>query len=156
MKKFACIWIFLLLISGCINKRTVYTPKVDNSAEIQIAEAAESISKSLVKLASIQENATPPAKNKKLVNPDSWGLQGTASIDWSGPIEPLVKHICQVSKYTFRKLGQEPRIPIMITINSKNKPLAHILRDVHYLANDKAEIHVDQKKKVIELRYARI
>ncbi|NQY43318.1 MAG: DotD/TraH family lipoprotein, partial [Legionellales bacterium] len=38
----------------------------------------------------------------------------------------------------------------------KNRTLANILRDVHYQANDKAEIRVYQKKKVIELRYATI
>ncbi len=143
-------------MAGCFNTRTVYTPKIDNSAEIQIAEAAESISKAMVKLVSIQQSATPPLKNKKFVNPDAWDMQGTASIDWSGPIEPLVKHISKASKYKFRKLGKEPSVPIIITINSKNRPLAHILRDVHYQANDKAEIRVYQRKKVIELRYATI
>ncbi|NQY43820.1 MAG: DotD/TraH family lipoprotein, partial [Legionellales bacterium] len=120
MKKF--IWIYVLLLTGCFNQRTVYTPPIDNSAEIQIAEAAESVSKSLVKLVSIQQSATPPIREKKFVNPDAWDMQSTASIDWSGPIAPLVKHIAKASSYKFRSLGKEPSVPIIITISSKNRP----------------------------------
>ncbi len=155
MKTFTIIGI-LLLLSGCINQRTPYkAADKENRAEIQLAEAASSVSHSLVQLAKIQETATPPQKEEKFVNPDTWGMQGTASIDWSGPIAPLVEHIAKAGNYKFRKIGKEPSVPIIITLNTKNSPLAMILRDVHYQANSKAQIRVYQKKQVIELRYAR-
>lgn len=143
-----------LLLSGCINQKKIYEPQISSSAEIQLAEAAASISSSLVTLAKTQEHASKP-KNKKYVNPDAWGMQGTASIDWSGPIGPLVEHLAKASSYKFRQLGKEPSVPVMVYINAKDQPLAHILRDVHYQANAKADIRVYQTKKVIELRYAR-
>lgn len=82
-------------------------------------------------------------------------MQGIASIDWSGPIGALVEHIAKAGNYKYRTLGTEPTIPVIITLNSKDKSLALILRDVHYQANGKAQIRVYKKKKVIELRYAR-
>ena len=149
---FFCI--LFISLNGCMNKRPPYQAQAPHHAEVQLAEAANTISNSLVQLAKIQAAATPPAPGKKLVNPNSWGMQGIASIDWSGPIAPIVKHIAKASGYKVRLMGQEPTVPIIITLNTKDIPLATILRDVHYQANNKADIRVSKKHKVIELRYA--
>jgi defect-in-organelle-trafficking protein DotD len=126
-----------------------------NEAEIILAEAANATSSSTVELAKIQSAATPI--NKKDLNIlDAEELQGTASIDWSGPIEPLVKHIASLCQYKFIRLGNEPAIPIIVTLNMQNASIASILQNVAYLAGKKAYIRVDQHKNIIELRYGRI
>lgn len=155
MKKLLITGITLLLTTGCSNKREVYQPQSSNSAEIQIAQAAEVISNSLIELSAIEKQALPHHKKNDFVNPNAKGMQETASIDWSGPIGPVVEHIAKASNYKVRVLGKEPTLPIIITINSKNMPLAHILRDIHYQAKEQADIRVYQKNKIIELRYAK-
>lgn len=145
----------LVLLSGCGMNRVPYPTESKNNAQVKIAEAAEVISHSFVELSRIQEASTPPHRGKVLPDPDTFGMQGTASIDWAGPIEPLVKNIANASRYKLRVMGHRPSIPVVVSINTKNTPLAHILRDVDYMAGKRASIKVFPKRRVIELRYAR-
>lgn len=144
----------LVLFAGC-TRRIKSPPPHSDDATIKLAEAATSVSNSLKKLARIQAAATPPVKGKHLPDPNTSGMTGIASIDWAGPIGPLVTKIAQASKYKVRVLGKTPAIPIIVSVNAKNTPLASILRDVDYQAGKRAHIVVYPHKRVIELRYNR-
>ena len=61
-------------------------------AMTQLAEAATSVSQSLNTLAAIQKARTP-AYQKRLPNPATYGMTDIVSLDWSGPVEPLLKII---------------------------------------------------------------
>lgn len=150
----------LSLLIGCSRQHTTHltmsphhTARPSVHTSVKISEAAESISESLVALASIQKTATPP-KHKTLTDPNIYDMQGIASIDWSGPIEPLVRQIANASHYRMRVLGKAPAIPIILTIRADRQPLAQILRNIDYMAGKKANIAIDPAKKIIELRYA--
>lgn len=151
----AVILIASAALSACVaNKKPPADSTVDK-ATVKLAEAANSVSHSLNELARIQAVATPAVREAAEV-PQTLELTNRASVDWSGPIGPLVERIAHVSNYKVRVLGTEPAIPVLVSINAHDARLADILRDASFQAGHKAEIRVFAKVKTIELRYAKV
>ena len=147
-----------LLFSACAVKTTRDKKPPQNrpstDASIKLAEAANSVSRSLIELARIEKEARP-SKQKHLVDINSYNLQARASIDWSGPIEEIMNRLAKASFYRLRVLGNSPAIPVLININSQDQQLADIFRNIDYLAGDKANVLIYTKSKIVELRYAK-
>ncbi|MDQ2994373.1 MAG: DotD/TraH family lipoprotein, partial [Pseudomonadota bacterium] len=76
-----------------------------------------------------------------------------ASIDWTGPVEPLVRRIAMASNYRVRIMGPRPAIPIIVQVSTQDVPLMDILRDVTYQAQKNADIVLYPSTHIIELRY---
>ena len=151
------MFIVLALLTSCggtFRKPPVNNPSDD--ATIKLAEAAVSVSDSMLEMARIEKVITPPSKDNTLTIPNAYNLQARASVDWSGPIEELTARIAKASHFRLRVLGKSPSIPILIGLNAKDKSLAEILRDIDYQAGKKADIHVYPNSQVVELRYAKI
>lgn len=129
-------------------------PQSNDTAAIQLAEAARSVSQSLNELKTIEKASNPPVK--PLPYPTSSGLEKiTASVDWSGPIEPLLKRIAKLANYKLEVIGHHPAIPVLVTISSQNTPLSYIVRNADLQAGVKANIAVYPGIQTIELRYAK-
>ncbi len=146
-----------LLLAGCTSMSAKKQSVADDNdpAAIQLAEAASSVSESLANLSAIERATTPLTMYKVLPNPDAYGMSGAVSVDWSGPVAPLVQKIATISGYQFRALGVPPAIPVIVTISAKDTPLAYVLRDADFQCGKKASILVYPGTRVIELRYAR-
>ena len=146
-----------LLLSACTSMTTKKPPRnaPSDDATIQLSESAHAVSDSLSELAEI-EAATLPPQNKALPQPFDYSLQTRASLDWSGPIEPLVAKIAAAAHYQIRVLGHEPAVPVLISIAAEEKTLGEILRDADFQAGEKAHIVVYSPQKIIELRYAKV
>ncbi len=129
------------------------SPRID-PAEVKLAEAADSVSKSLQSLAENQQAINPKPKQYNAPDPSDYGMSNLTSMNWSGPIEPLVTQIAKASGYQLRVSGVSPAIPVLVSINAKNIPLGQILRDAGYQCGDRADIVVFPRSKVIELLYA--
>ena len=154
--KYSLLLLISIGLAGCaskINRPVAVAPS--DKATIKLAEAAKAVSHSLDELARIQAIATPPAKGAKLPDPESYGLEQRVSIDWAGPITPVLRNIAKAGGYKLRILGTEPATAIIISIMAKNAPLGDILRDVAFQAGHKADVKVYPKSRVIELRYAK-
>lgn len=150
------MFIISALLTGCVH--TFKKPPVNNpsdDATIKLAEAAVSVSDSMLEMARIEKEITPPNKDNTLTIPNAYNLQARASVDWSGPIEELTARIAKASHFKLRVLGNSPSIPILISISVKDQSLAEILRDIDYQSGKKAYIHVYSNSQVIELRYAK-
>ena len=155
--KFVMMCILSALVTGCATgykKPPVNNPSDD--ASIKLAEAAVSVSDSMLEMAKVQKVITPPNKDNTMTIPNAYNMQARASVDWSGPIEELTDRIAKASHYKLRVLGKVPSVPILISLNLKDQSLAEILRDIDYQAGIKANIHVYPNSQVIELRYAKI
>ncbi|MBT4884662.1 MAG: DotD/TraH family lipoprotein, partial [Legionellales bacterium] len=99
----------------------------------QLAESAASVSNSLNKLAQIEMAATPESKfNKESAFNKVSGMNEISSIDWNGPIDPIVTKIAKAGKHKYRTLGKAPSIPVIVDLHMKNVPLADILRNITY------------------------
>lgn len=80
------------------------------------------------------------------------GLERQASIDWNGPIEPLIRQIARDAGYGFRVVGRSPAIDVSVAIvSTQPTPLGFILRDVGHQAGDRAGVVLNGDH--IEIRY---
>ncbi len=150
--RYVFIFIFGLILAGCTPPPE--PPPPDNSGA-SLAEASYSISRSLVDLAATAQAAHPMPCIAPSPNPAAYGMGGLATIDWSGPIEPVIAQIARVSNYHLRVLGTEPAIPVLVTVYDKNMMIADILRDIGYQGGRRAAVVVFPESRVIELRYAK-
>ena len=153
--KLVVLFISILLISGCTNttsKRPPYNDPSDD-ASIKLAEAADSVSNSMMQMAKTEKILTPPQVDNTATIPNTNNLNQHASVDWSGPIGELTQRIAEAAHYKLRVLGNEPAIPVLISLNLKDYSLGDILRNIDYQAGNKASIHVYPNHKVVELRY---
>lgn len=155
-KKLIISALISVLLAGCATttykKPPVNAPSDD--ASIKLAEAANSVSDSMMQMARIEKVITPPSKDNTMTIPNAYNLQTRASVDWSGPIAELTQRIATAAHFHLRILGQTPSVPILISLDLKDQSLAEILRNIDYQAGKKAYIHVYPNSQVVELRYA--
>lgn len=151
------MFIVSAMLVGCAG--TLRKPPVNNpsdDATIKLAEAAVSVSDSMLEMARIEKVIIPPSKDNTLTIPNAYNMQARASVDWSGPIEELTARIAKAAHFKLRVLGQVPAVPVLISLSIKDVSLAELLRDIDYQAGRKADIHVYPNSQVVELRYAKI
>ena len=151
------MFIIAALLTSCggtFRKPPVNNPSDD--ATIKLAEAAVSVSDSMLEIARIEKVIIPPHKDNTLTIPNAYNLQARASVDWSGPIEELTMRIAKAAHFRLRVLGRVPSVPVLISLSVKDKSLAEVLRDIDYQAGIKANINVYPNSQVVELRYAKI
>ncbi len=125
----------------------------DVQSQEQVAEAATAIGQSLQELSAVQMTVHPPQQLRKPYDPHAIGMDKMASIDWTGPVQPVLKKIAQATNYHLRVIGRKPALPVLISLNVKNKPIADILRNITYQVVMKANIAIYPKSRTIELRY---
>lgn len=157
-----------ILIAGCtqspprqqVNLHYVPVNKVpaeanNQDAQLQIAEAASSVGKSLQQLSAMQMAIAPKVEVPD-IDPKTTGMTQVASLDWYGPVLPLLEQIGKATGYQVKVLGNEPAIPIIISMSVNSQVMADILRNVAYQAHNKATISVNPAKRTIELQYIRV
>lgn len=125
----------------------------DKRSQAMLAETATSVNQSLQQLSAIQMATHPDVRMQDPADPVALNMAQQTSLDWTGPVEPLLQKIAEASGYTVRVLGPRPAIPVIVIINANNQPLATILRDTTYQIAQKARVQVYPKTKIIELRY---
>ena len=157
-KKLLLLFLASALLAGCVG--TLYKKPPNNNpsddASIKLAEAASSVSDSMLQMARVEKVIRPPSKDHTLTIPNAYNLQARASVDWSGPIEELTARIAKAAHFRLRILGKPPALPVLISLDVQDESLAEILRNIDYQAGKKANIHVYPNNQVIELRYAKI
>lgn len=152
--KIALIICLTFILSACAIPKPPPGYTISKS-EASLAEASYSVSRSVVELAEVAQAAHPLPNLTPPPSPASYGMAGITTVDWSGPVEPLLKQIARVSNYRVRRLGTPPAIPVIVTIYSKNVMLGDILRDVGYQCGRRASVIVFPAARVIEIRYAK-
>ena len=146
-----------ILITGCASGVIYKKPPSNNpsdDASIKLAEAANSVSDSMIDMARVEKIITPPNKDNTLTIPNAYNLQTRASVDWSGPIAEVTNRVARAAHFRLRVLGPTPAVPRLISLDLKDQSLAEILRNIDYQAGKKAYIHVYPNSQVVELRYA--
>lgn len=155
-----------LLLSGCGDSTPISRLQVqymttnaapimttDAKAQAQLAQASASIDQSAQQDASIQLATHPAAKVAPGLDPATTHMTQISSLNWYGPLQPLLGKIANTAGYTLRVLGDAPATPILIVINVQDEPLANILQNAIYQAAGKATVNVYPNTKIIELRY---
>lgn len=151
---YSCCLLLCMIQAACTTPKPPPGYSV-NKSEASLAEASYSVSRSLVDLAETAEAAHPLPNLMPPPNPNAYGMGGFSTIDWSGPVEPLIRQIAIATDYRLRILGTPPAIPVMVAIFTKNEMLGDILRDISYQCGRRATVVVYPESRVIELRYAK-
>lgn len=126
----------------------------DHRAYVALAESASSVSQSLTHLAQTEQAANPPRSVSTPPSPASYGMGMRASIDWNGPVRPVVQQLTNAANYKLRVLGKAPAVPIIVSVSAKNASVGNILRDIGYQSKKRAKIVVFPSTHTVELRYA--
>lgn len=132
---------------------TINAPSDD--AGVSLAEAARSVSQSLNELKALEKASNPPTKALPYPTASSHLDKIVASVDWSGPVEPLLKRIAKLAGYRFVVIGRTPTIPILVTISAQNTPLSDIVRNIDLQSGQRASIAIYPGVRTLELRYAK-
>lgn len=151
-----CLLLFIGLTGCACDPVQQNCPSIEpqEAATVQLAQAAASISQSLTELSAIQQANTPTPRVYLPITRAS-EMANLVSLDFAGPVGPLVDRVGCMTHYRVRKIGVPPSIPIIISINVHNKPLADVVRDIAFQCGTRACIVVYSNKRIIELRYLR-
>ena len=136
-----------------VTANSIPTSATDGAAEEQVAEAATAVGHSLQQLSAMQLATHPGKKLARPFSAKAAGMGQLASVDWTGPAEPLLKKIAKATNYHVRVIGNAPAIPVLISIHMRNQPVAAILRNLTYQVVTKASVAVYPRSRTIELRY---
>lgn len=125
---------------------------IDKNAQAQLAEAAVAVGRSLNQLSALKMAIHPHAKMPAPLNAQAIGMTQISSVNWTGPLLPLLKKIASASGYTLNVIGH-PATPVIVTLSESNVPLASILHDAVLQASTRTTITVYPNKKTIQLLY---
>jgi defect in organelle trafficking protein DotD len=156
MKKYLFLLTVLLLVS-CQNlapqphKQKQLTQA--DPAAVDTAQAAVSISHSLSELGLVQRNEQGMLKRESEQSDLPQVLSRLVSIDWAGPVEPLIKQLAEGTQLRVKVLGSEPAIPVMVSLRKRDTSVYLILQDLRGQIGNRAEIMVYPSSGVIELHY---
>lgn len=153
IKNLALCLAFILALSACSSPAPKTYDPTENEASL--AEASYSVSRSMVDLSETAQAAHPLPKLAPPPSPASYGMGMPTSVDWSGPVEPLLRQVAKTADYRVRVLGTPPAIPVIVTIYARNHMLGDVLRDIGYQSGRRASVVVFPESRVIELRYAK-
>jgi len=139
---------------GCASQKSAAPPGT-NPTDASLAEASYSVSRAISSLSETAQAAHPLPDMPPQPNPADYGMGGLTSVDWSGPVQPLLREIARSTSYRLRVLGPEPGIPVMVSVYDKNMKIGEVLRNIAYQCGRRATVAVYPEEQVIELRYAK-
>ncbi len=152
--KVSIVIFITLCLCACASPKPPHSYDVSKT-EASLAEASFAVSRSVVDLAETAQASHPLPNLAPPPSPATYGMAGLTSIDWSGPIEPLVRQVARASNYRMVVLGTPPAIPVLVTVNAKNVMLGDVLRDIGYQGGRRATVTVFPGSRVIQLCYAK-
>ena len=150
--RFAVIILLVSLLTACAKPQP--EPRLDQPSA-SLAEASYAVSRSLADLSEVAQAASPAPSSVPMPSPEAYGMSGLTTVNWSGPVEPIVRQIAKSTGYKLRVLGKPPAIPVLVSVYDRNMPIADILRDVGFQCGRRATVVVYPQTNIVELRYAR-
>lgn len=165
MKRSAICIGFVAILFGCTpideqapdkeGGRIVIKPEVsDESSDTEgaIAEAARSATKSLETLAKLQY-ATQEKLDDSYKQEFSIELSGLASVEYTGPCEPLLNQIAKTAGIKISKVGNPTATSIIISVSANSAPLSEIVQNIAYQIQSHARLSFNSETKTLEIIY---
>jgi len=123
--------------------------------EATLSRAVEKAAHAQEQLARLEQVRTPRISSQwvdfKDVPPK---LRKPLSLNWQGPLEPVVRKIAEKINYKVVVIGKLPVISPVISCDVQAKPAVLLLREIGHQARGKADLHIHPLSKTIEVRYA--
>ena len=152
MQKLLFIIPISTLLIGCAPKTTYRVSDIEH----QLTKSALSVEDSLRTLAATQEVYAKNAINTDILITPEGGMGALASLDWSGPIEPLLEKVGEMTRYRVKVFGPVPSVPVVVTLSARERMVADILKDAGLQAGKRANLVVYPTNRIIELRYSAV
>lgn len=154
----ACLLSVVLLLSACSSNRGFDndTPQLvaePDSVSAMLADAADRVASSLEKLAAVEYQRSPGVAVAPVADAPV-ELRRAITVNWVGPVEPIVETLANRSSYNFIVLGSPPPVPIVVSLDVENMPVVDVLRDIGLQMGVRGDIRVDGKNKTVEIQYA--
>lgn len=149
-----CILLLLgtaLGLSGC--QLGMVTPSDKEASLIELSESANTIASELTQFADTEADLNAVKVNPYKKDLTYYQMHQLTSIDWSGPVEPLLRRLAYASHYQLRVLGNVPAIPPIVTIHKRNAMVGDLVYDAALQVRYVAAITVFPQSQVIELSY---
>ncbi len=157
--------LLVLAVTGCSSVKssrpvdqTVVSADFGNTpSEVEIsarlAEAAQRTATAVETLASIEQARTPELYTPVVsdVPPE---LRLLITMQWRGPWENALSVMAERVKYKFRVIGKAPATPIVVLVDAKQQPFVDVMRNIGLQGAGRADLVLDSRNKVVEVRYA--
>ena len=153
----------LVFITGCSSfsgssshKFSAGSPQIvasPDTVSTMLAESADRASSALEALAAVERARTPAASMSPISDVPA-ELRRSITVNWVGPIEPIAKTLADRAGYGFLVLGNEPAIPVVVSIDAENQRVVDVLRDVGLQLGMRGDVKVDAQARMVEIYYA--
>ena len=156
-KKFGALSAVLLLMA-CTPPMKTEEPQLVASPDrisLMLAEAADRSSRAMETLAAIEQYQRPAAKVAPITGAPT-ELRRAVTLTWVGPVEQISKKLSEHAGYSFMALGDQPPVPIVVSLNVENRQVIDVLRDIGLQMGTRADIKVDGTRKLVELQYSSV
>lgn len=129
-------------------------PTDESNLEALLKETASAIDISYRTLAEAKsKGVSKKMLDTQTLNTVEAGLGELINLDWSGPIEPVLQKLSNMTNYNLKVIGKRPAIPVLVTLVKEGETVADTIKDANLQANNRANIIVYPKERIIELRY---
>lgn len=156
--KNASVLVVSILVAGCAAREVPPITVSPSHVDHKVAEAMQRAANANRAIAEIEAaasapNAPAPAQlvpSGAKLPPE---LNELVSVDWRGPLEPLLKGIADEIGFTLHVTGAAPASPVMVTLYRTEEPAWRVIRDAGTLATSEAAVILNPSEKRIEIRY---
>lgn len=149
--------VLMACITGCAigpQKEEKSVPNQQDQAITMLHKTARSIEQSLTMLAEAEQY------EKMKVKPDTPrvykqipGMETMVTMPWQGTLEQAVSKLCGLSGFEVKFIGKAPVLPILIQIGREPASVSDHMRNIGIQAGDRADLVVDARLKIVEVRY---
>ncbi len=151
----------VIFASGCSSdpapkKFSAGSPQIvasPDAVSAMLAESADRASSALEALAAVERVRTPGASMAPISDVPP-ALRRAITVNWVGPIEPIAKTLADRAGYEFLVLGNEPTIPVVVSIDAENMRVIDVLRDIGLQLGLRGDVKVDAHGQTVEIYYA--
>jgi defect-in-organelle-trafficking protein DotD len=146
----------LLALTACETPDTTPVATEPDLVSHRIAQAAEKAAHSLDTIAGIDQMRSPVIPSEPDYSSAPPTMTQTITVKWTGPIEQMLQTLATRAGLRFRVSGNRPPVALTISVDSYQKPMIDVLRDIGLQAGRRADVRVDPTGSVIEIRYAAV
>lgn len=149
--------VLLVSISGCAvgpQKEERPASQQQDQALSMLHKTARSIEQSLTQLAEAEQYDKMKQKpGEPRIYKQIPGMEAVVTMPWQGTVEQAVSKLASFSGFEVKFMGKPPALPILVQIGRDAATVSDHLRNVGIQAGSRADIIVDPKQKIVEVRY---
>lgn len=147
------VFIFCLLLTGCQVPPKDPASDLPDLTHIELGEAAIAVSDSLDDLAAISAERAVVKIEPQTQEQLDYHLTQLASVDWTGPAEPLIRELARTVNYHVRVIGKAPPNIVIVNLSKRNTPVGELFRDITLQIQQHADLIIYPQSKLIEIHY---